>query len=90
MESVSNFVDGMGFGFDEFSILECFFFKEEADVMSWFGEIIMKVMISGFGIKNGDLLGGDLEMSNEVINLLNSGVTLLWWNKAGNDRISIF
>jgi hypothetical protein len=31
MEGVTYFVDGLFFGYDELSVLECFGFKEEAD-----------------------------------------------------------
>lgn len=90
MQSVSDLVDSIVFRFNEFSVFEGFLFEEKADVISGFLKVILKVVISGFGIEDRDFLGSDFKVTDKIVDLLNRSLTLLWGDEAGNDCIAFF
>ncbi len=84
------FVDGIAFWFDEFSILESLFFKEEADIISRFVKIIIQIMFSAVCIENCDFGWSYLKLFDKLINLLDSLLANTRLNEAWNDCKAIF
>jgi hypothetical protein len=90
MQSMPDLIDSIVFRFYEFSVFKGLLFKKKAYVISRFLEVILKVVISGFGIEDRELLRSDFKISDKMIDLLDRCLTLLWGNKAGNDCITFF
>lgn len=87
---MSYFINRMGFGFDQFSILESFFLKEETNIISRFFKVLIKIVFSTLGIKDSNFIRSYLKVFNQTIDLLDGLCTFFVRNEVWDDSVSIF